>query len=124
MSYLGSGGQSVIGRMASWLGRFIETGGSLDMIFQGQAELDFGASTQQGDTAIVTVLDTNVQNTSIILCDVAYISTADHEPEEAVIEDVNVAAGFNIVPGVSFDIYGYAPEGTHGKYKVNYIGVV
>jgi lysophospholipase L1-like esterase len=77
--------------------------------------IDFG-STGEDTTAQTTVLDSYIQTSSIIHCSLSG-ETADHTPEDGVIEQLTLAAG-NIVPGVSFDIYANAPEGTWGRYLV------
>jgi hypothetical protein len=87
-----------------------------------QATIDFGYSSGgQGDTAQVTVPATWVTSTSIILVGLAALSTPDHDPDDAVLEQIVVGAT-NLVPGVSFDIFAYAPNGTWGRYLVNATG--
>ncbi len=88
-----------------------------------QALIDFGHEVGggEGDTAVVTVPATWVTATSIILCNFPAKASVDHDPEDAVIEDLTASAG-NIVPGVNFDITAYAPEGTWGRYYVNTTG--
>lgn len=88
----------------------------------GQAILDFG-SAAEGDTATVTVLASWVQSTSIIICQVGAVTTADHDGEDPVVEAIQARA-INIVPGVSFDIEAYAPSGTWGQYVVIYQGLI
>jgi hypothetical protein len=88
-----------------------------------QVLIDFGHEVGggEGDTATVTVAAAWVTATSIILCNFPAIASPDHDPEDAVIEDLTASAG-NIVPGVSFDITAYAPNGTWGRYYVNATG--
>lgn len=90
----------------------------------GQVNVDFGfASGGEGDTAFSTVAATWVQATSIVLAQAAATATADHDPEDAVVEGL-VAAVTNIIPGVSFDILAYAPFGTWGQYTFLYQGLI
>lgn len=90
----------------------------------GSAIIDFGPSGADEDTtASVTVSATWVQANSIIVCQASGIATSDHDPEDAVVENTGFRA-LNIVPSVSFDIEGYAPNGTWGQYQVNYSGVL
>jgi hypothetical protein len=57
---------------------------------------------------------------SYITCKVLGITTADHTAEDAIVEGVQFEIN-NIVAGTGFDIMGYAPEGTYGKYTVKCI---
>ena len=58
---------------------------------------------------------------SYIECKVLGLTTADHTPEDAILEGVKFEIN-NIVAGTGFDIMGYAPEGTYGKYTVKCLG--
>lgn len=85
--------------------------------------VDFGfASGLEGDVATVTVPATWVTAGSKIVCVPAGGTTADHEPEDAVIEGI-VANATNLVAGVSFDIEACAPQGTWGRYVINAVGL-
>jgi hypothetical protein len=57
---------------------------------------------------------------SYITCKVLGLTTADHTPEDAILEGVQFEIN-NIVAGTGFDIIGHAPEGTYGKYTVKCI---
>jgi hypothetical protein len=57
---------------------------------------------------------------SYITCKVLGLTTADHTPEDAILEGVQFEIN-NIVVGTGFDIIGHAPEGTYGKYTVKCI---
>jgi hypothetical protein len=57
---------------------------------------------------------------SYITCKVLGLTTADHTPEDAILEGVQFEIN-NIVSGTGFDIIGHAPEGTYGKYTVKCI---
>jgi len=54
---------------------------------------------------------------SFITCKVLGLTSADHTPEDAILEGVQFEIN-NIVAGTGFDIVGHAPEGTYGKYTV------
>ena len=87
-----------------------------------QTTVDFGFATGlEGDTASVTVPATWVTASSIIVCSPASISTSDHDPDDVVVEGI-VAYSASLVPGSSFDIVAYAPNGTWGQYYINCIG--
>jgi hypothetical protein len=58
---------------------------------------------------------------SYIECKVLGLTTADHTPEDAILEGVRFEID-NIVAGTGFDIIGHAPEGTYGKYSVKCLG--
>ena len=58
---------------------------------------------------------------SYITCNVLGLTTADHTPEDAILEGVKFNIN-NIVAGTGFDIIGHAPEGTYGKYTVKCLG--
>jgi hypothetical protein len=58
---------------------------------------------------------------SYIECKVLGLTTADHTPEDAILEGVKFEIN-NIVVGTGFDIIGHAPEGTYGKYTVKCLG--
>jgi len=58
---------------------------------------------------------------TFINCKVLGLTTADHDPEDAILEGVRFEIN-NVVAGVGFDIIGHAPEGTYGKYKIKCIG--
>jgi hypothetical protein len=58
---------------------------------------------------------------SFINCKVLGLTTADHTPEDAIIEGVKFEIN-NIVVGTGFDIIGHAPEGTYGKYSIKCLG--
>ena len=44
-------------------------------------------------------------------------ATTDHDPEDYVLEEISAMAT-NIQAGVGFDLLCYAPNGTHGQYKL------
>lgn len=86
-----------------------------------QATVDFGFPTGgEGDVAVVTVAALWVQAESIIVCSPAGVSTADHDPQDAVAEGITAQAT-NVVQGVSFDVQAEAPNGSWGRYVINAI---
>ena len=58
---------------------------------------------------------------SFITCKVMGLTSADHTAEDAIIEGVQFEIN-NIVGGTGFDIIGYAPEETYGKYTIECLG--
>ena len=58
---------------------------------------------------------------SYIECKVLGLTTADHTPEDAILEGVKFEIN-NILGGTGFDIIGHAPEGTYGKYTIKCLG--
>lgn len=86
----------------------------------GAAELNFGVITQEDSYTKVTIPNTNVKTDSIIMVSVAGTSTADHDPDDYQWDNIS-AYPTNIVDNTSFDVIGVAPNGTFGKYNINYI---
>lgn len=64
-----------------------------------------------------------MQANSIIIVQAAGIASEDHDEIDAILEEI-IANVTNIVPGVSFDIQAYAPNGTSGKYTMSYIALI
>jgi len=62
-----------------------------------------------------------VKANSFIACNISGLTSADHTPEDAVLEGVNFEIN-NIVVGTGFDIVGHATEGTYGKYSIRCLG--
>lgn len=89
------------------------------------AEVDFGFGSGGGenDTATVTVPATWVQANSIIQIQPSGQASPDHDPEDGIYEEIE-AIPVNIVPGVSFDILAYAPNGTWGRYEMSFIALI
>jgi len=58
---------------------------------------------------------------SFITCKCLGLTTADHTPEDAILDGVRFEID-NIVAGVGFNIIGHAPEGTYGKYQIKCLG--
>ncbi len=87
----------------------------------GTATLDFGGSVvSETDTASVTVADAGVTAASEITVSLQYEATADHTADEALISNVLLLPG-SITPGVGFDIKGFCPNLTWGKYAVHWM---
>lgn len=86
----------------------------------GVAVIDFGAS-PAGDTAVATVAATWLTSGSRIHCEPSYLGTADHDPEDSILEEIRFMVR-NRIAGVSFEIFGYAPKGTRGQHNVSWIG--
>jgi hypothetical protein len=87
----------------------------------GVIELDFGGSVMaEVDIGTVTVADVGVTANSEIIVSLQYAATADHSADEALISNVQLLPGV-ITAGVGFEIKGYAPEFTWGKYSVHWI---
>lgn len=85
--------------------------------------LDFGFPVgKEGDTAIVTVSAPWVGVSTKIYCWAVATSTADHDPEDSLLEAI-LCTAINVVVGVSFDIEAYAPQGTWGRYVVYAVGI-
>lgn len=87
----------------------------------GQALINFGY-TSEDVNAKATIPCSWVQSTSIFSVTPSGIATYDHDPDDYTIENIS-AYVTNIVPGVSFDVIGVAPNGTWGAYLINIIGV-
>jgi hypothetical protein len=102
---------------ASWVTP--SSGGSTNI---AQAIVDFvNPLGPEETTATVTVSAPWVTALSVIVCNPFGGATADHGPEDAIVENL-AAYATNIIPGVSFDIECYAPNGTWGRYLINAIG--
>lgn len=88
-----------------------------------QVEVDFGFSTgNEGDIARTTVTgQVWVTSGSVVLCNPFGGATADHSPDDAIIEGL-VAYAENLVPGTGFDVVAYAPNGSWGRYLINVTG--
>ena len=86
------------------------------------AEVNFGAASQEGDVASVTVAAAWVTPTSKIVCAPFAVATALHDPDDYAVECITAYAS-NIVNGVGFDIIARAPNRTFGTYVIHAIGV-
>ncbi len=88
-----------------------------------QVLVDFGFDAgNEGDIARTTVTgQVWVTGMSVILCNPFGGATADHSPDDAIVEGL-VAYAENLVPGVGFDVVAYAPQNSWGKYLINVTG--
>lgn len=86
-----------------------------------QATLDFGSSASLDYNAVTTVSATWVTSASVILCTPSGTATADHDPEDYILEGIT-ACVTNIVDGVSFDVLAGCPSGTYGDFIINCTG--
>jgi len=93
-------------------------------IFTGTVNVDFGnATTQEGDIATATVTAQPwVKSTSNIIATVRGVTTADHDPDDPVAEDIAVTISA-LVADTGFTVTAYAPLGTFGVYSVGWQGV-
>lgn len=89
---------------------------------KAQATVDFGASTQETETATVSVAATWVTANSYIVCAPAAVATAEHDVDDYSVEGIT-ASVTNISAGVGFDIVARAAERTFGTYLINAIGL-
>jgi len=62
-----------------------------------------------------------VSENMFLSCKVLGLTSADHTPEDAILEGVRFEIN-NILGGTGFDIIGHAPEGTYGKYTIKCLG--
>jgi hypothetical protein len=87
-------------------------------------DVDFGFITSgQGDIASITMSGVSgswVSNSTIINCFPMGITTSNHSMEDVIIEGIQAYAT-NIYPGTGFDVFAYAPLGTHGIYKIGIV---
>lgn len=92
--------------------------------------IDFGFPDggEAAESDIVTVEVDWVTADMKLNCSVLYTesgsvsgSSDDHDPEDVVCEGITVYAS-NVIPGVSFDVQGFAPNDTWGRYVVNVTG--
>jgi len=88
-----------------------------------QVQVDFGFDmANEGDIARTTVTGQSwVTSGSVILCNPFGGATADHGPDDVIVEGL-VAYAENLVPGVGFDVVVYAPQNSWGKFLVNVTG--
>ena len=77
----------------------------------------------QEETYIIKTLTgiTWVSENMFLSCKVLGLTSADHTPEDAILEGVRFEIN-NILGGTGFNIIGHAPEGTYGKYTVKCLG--
>jgi hypothetical protein len=85
--------------------------------------IDSSTLYHQEETYVIKTLTgiTWVTENMFLSCKVLGLTSADHTPEDAILEGVNFEIN-NILGGTGFDIIGNAPEGTYGKYTVKCLG--
>ena len=92
--------------------------------------IDFGHPDggEQADSDVVYVVAPWVTEDTILSCFFLSVSSGsligsslDHNAEDILVEGIKAYAT-NIVPGVGFDVQGYAPNNTWGRYTVHVIG--
>lgn len=87
----------------------------------GTVTMDFGnVPGHDGDTCSLIVIQDWVTSTSRITVNLALTANADHDPEDAILEEIKVVV-LNKTAG-QFNIFAYAPNGTFGKYDVTWSG--
>lgn len=86
-----------------------------------QATLDFGSSASLDYNTVTTVSAAWVTSSSVILCTPSGAATADHDPEDYILEGIT-ACVTNIVDGVSFDVLAGCSSGTFGEFIINCTG--
>ena len=86
------------------------------------AQINFNNPNGSEDTtASVTVAGLSWINTNSVIIPVFSGTTSQHEePDDAMVEDLTAYIG-NLIPGVGFTIFAYAPRGTWGLYQVTAI---
>jgi hypothetical protein len=77
----------------------------------------------QEETYVIKTLTgiTWVSENMFLSCKVLGLTSADHTPEDAILEGVRFEIN-NILGGTGFDIIGHASEGTYGKYTIKCLG--
>jgi hypothetical protein len=77
----------------------------------------------QEETYVIKTLTgiTWATSSMFLNCKVLGLTSADHTPEDAILEGVRFEIN-NILGGIGFDIIGHAPEGTYGKYTIKCLG--
>ncbi len=100
-------------------------GGAWVLIGSGrvdQIELDFGhPGGGEGTWAEVFVPATWVATGTILTVSLCAKDTADHDPEDSVLEAIVVSVSYCIA-GVGYAVFGHAPNGTWGRHLVNVRG--
>jgi len=90
-----------------------------------QATVDFGSNsgpiTREYDATVAVVADW-VTATSIILCSIAGVATAQHGPQDGLVEGLTAQAE-DLTPGIGFTLHAYSPKGSYGNYVFNCVGM-
>ena len=89
-------------------------GGSLTVV---TGQVNFGPNTGQDNLVTVTIPAATIGAGSFPIAFLRGTATADHDPEDYMVEGIEVVAA-NVVAGVSVDVIAYAPDGSFGLYDV------
>jgi hypothetical protein len=89
-------------------------GGGLTVV---TGQVNFGPSTNQDNLVTVTIPAATIGAGSFPIAFLRGTATADHDPEDYMVEDIEVTVA-NVVAGVSVDVIAYAPDGSFGLYDV------
>lgn len=84
-------------------------------------DVDFGAAISSTEATTTVTGQAWVTASSRILLSAGGESTADHDPEDALIEGVTAIAT-NLVAGVGFDVIAHSPDGSSGTYRLWAVG--
>ncbi len=84
-------------------------------------DVDFGAAISSTEATTTVTGQAWVTASSRILVSASGESTADHDPEDALIEGVTAIAT-NLVAGVGFDVIAHSPDGSSGTYRLWAVG--
>lgn len=84
-------------------------------------DVDFGAAISSTEATTTVTGQAWVTASSRILVTAGGEATADHDPEDALIEGVTAIAT-NIVAGVGFDVIAHSPDGSSGTYRLWAVG--
>jgi hypothetical protein len=98
------------------------SGGSGTTVRSGSAEVDFGNPVEDGWASVVVTGQSWVTSDAVILAKVAAVTTADHDPDDAACEGLSCHVG-TIAAGTGFTITVGAPNGTWGRYTVQWLGI-
>lgn len=90
---------------------------------KASATLDFGFATgNEGDLATSTVSASWVTSSTRLVCLPSPADSPDHSVEETLAEDIRFSA-VNVIPGTSFDVEAYAPNGTWGRHNCSILAL-
>lgn len=87
-----------------------------------QVTISFGCVDRGEDGFVSTHVDASwVLERSRIVITPAPAGTIDHEPDDAAVEGIIFRIG-SIEPGVGFNLFAFAPQGSWGQYLVDVTG--
>lgn len=103
--------------------RYIAGGaGGGSTVYTGSATVDFGSPGEDGFATVAVTGQSWVTSDAIITATAAAITSADHDPDDAAVECLSCHVG-TISVGSGFTISVGAPNGTWGRYTVQWMGV-